>query len=129
MKKVRIVLLLSMLLLVSFFVSSCSMTVGWPFSWLGGPWAVTFDWGFLLGEGRAPDPDAPAMMNFSEKTITIDGASFVFDYQADSAGNIKIEARGNGGKSLTLTGSISKTERAMSGTDSNGVEWSAWAAE
>ena len=53
MKKVRIVLLLSLLLLMALFMTNCSVTVGWPFSWLGGPWAVTFDWGFLRGSASA----------------------------------------------------------------------------
>ena len=110
MKKVRIVLLLSMLLLMALFMTNCSVTVGWPFSWLGGPWAVTFDWGFLLGEGRAPDPD-DVVMNFTTGKFSIDGVDHDFRYEADSEGNISIFVG-----SKVLTGMVDKTSPKIVGT-------------
>ena len=110
MKKVRIVLLLSLLLLMALFMTNCSVTVGWPFSWLGGPWAVTFDWGFLLGEARAPDPDG-IVMNFSTGKFSIDGVDHDFRYNADSQGNINILVGDQ-----VLNGKIDRTSPKIVGT-------------
>jgi hypothetical protein len=116
MKKVRIVLLLSVVLLMAMFVSNCSVTVGWPFSWLGGPWAVTFDWGFLLSDARDPDPE---ILNFSTKVFTIDGVDHAFEYQMDNDGNITINVGDR-----VLTGVMDKTSPKIVGTadDGNGFE-------